>query len=143
MDQRRNYDHPDSETSCWYSWSACERAGDRMPMYDFSLHAQHADAADRAIIRWRASDFCGELRELMDVRILWTPTRTSVLFGGCGDMNERGRSLDSVVQYMGTVRPMHMEFVEPSKRYADIVPRRRQPGGDGDVSRVDAAEDHA
>ncbi|MCB0050694.1 MAG: uridine kinase, partial [Caldilinea sp.] len=35
---------------------------------------------------------------------------------------ERGRSLDSVVkQYLGTVRPMHMEFVEPSKRYADII----------------------
>ena len=58
------------------------------------------------------------------------------------DMNERGRSLDSVVQqYMGTVRPMHMEFVEPSKRYADIIVPR---GGDNRVamemivSRVDA-----
>lgn len=41
-------------------------------------------------------------------------------------MNERGRSLDSVVQqYLGTVRPMHLKFVEPSKRYADII----IPGG--------------
>lgn len=38
------------------------------------------------------------------------------------DMNERGRTLDSVIdQYQKTVRPMHMEFVEPSKRFADII----------------------
>jgi uridine kinase len=38
------------------------------------------------------------------------------------DMEERGRSLDSVItQYMETVRPMHLKFVEPSKRYADII----------------------
>jgi len=38
------------------------------------------------------------------------------------DVAERGRSLDSVLrQYMGTVRPMHLEFVEPSKRYADVI----------------------
>ncbi len=42
------------------------------------------------------------------------------------DMKERGRSLDSVVQqYLETVRPMHLKFVEPSKRYADII----IPGG--------------
>jgi uridine kinase len=38
------------------------------------------------------------------------------------DVSERGRSVDSVIaQYLGTVRPMHLEFVEPSKRYADII----------------------
>ena len=38
------------------------------------------------------------------------------------DVNERGRSLDSIItQYISTVRPMHLEFVEPSKRYADII----------------------
>jgi uridine kinase len=38
------------------------------------------------------------------------------------DMKERGRSLDSIIdQYLGTVRPMHMKFVEPSKRYADVI----------------------
>jgi len=38
------------------------------------------------------------------------------------DVSERGRSVDSVIaQYVGTVRPMHLEFVEPSKRYADII----------------------
>lgn len=48
------------------------------------------------------------------------------------DMVERGRSLDSVVQqYMGTVRPMHLEFVESSKRYADIIIPR---GGDNRVA---------
>ena len=38
------------------------------------------------------------------------------------DVKERGRTLDSVIeQYLGTVKPMHLEFVEPSKRYADII----------------------
>jgi len=68
-----------------------------------------------------------KLRDLMDIKI-FVDTDSDVRFIRRleRDMNERGRSLDSVVQqYFDTVRPMHLKFVEPSKRYADII----IPGG--------------
>ena len=64
-----------------------------------------------------------ELRELFDVKI-FVDADSDIRFIRrlMRDMKDRGRSLDSVVeQYMTTVRPMHMEFVEPSKRYADVI----------------------
>ena len=74
-----------------------------------------------------------DLRELMDIRI-FVDTDADIRFIRRlrRDMVERGRSLDSVVQqYMATVRPMHLDFVEPSKRYADIIIPR---GGDNRVA---------
>ena len=74
-----------------------------------------------------------ELRDLMDMRI-FVDTDADIRFIRRlrRDIAERGRSLDSVVkQYLGTVRPMHMEFVEPSKRYADIIVPQ---GGDNRVA---------
>ena len=64
-----------------------------------------------------------ELRELFDVKI-FVDADSDIRFIRrlMRDMKDRGRSLDSVVeQYMTTVRPMHLEFVEPSKRYADVI----------------------
>jgi uridine kinase len=64
-----------------------------------------------------------ELRELMDIKI-YVETDADVRFIRRlqRDINERGRSLDSVIdQYLNTVRLMHLEFVEPSKRYADVI----------------------
>ncbi|MFW6068833.1 MAG: uridine kinase, partial [Chloroflexota bacterium] len=63
------------------------------------------------------------LRDLMDIKV-YVDTDPDVRFIRrlARDMNERGRTLDSIVkQYLDTVRPMHLEFVEPSKRYADII----------------------
>ncbi len=74
-----------------------------------------------------------ELRDLMDMRV-FVDTDADIRFIRRlrRDIAERGRTLDSVVkQYMGTVRPMHMEFVEPSKRYADIIVPQ---GGDNRVA---------
>ena len=68
-----------------------------------------------------------KLRDLMDIKI-FVDTDADVRFIRRlqRDMKERGRSLDSVVQqYLDTVRPMHLKFVEPSKRYADVI----IPGG--------------
>lgn len=153
MDQRvrTNYDHPDSlETELLVQHLLSLRGGQAidMPMYDFSLHTrstqtQHVEPAPIILIEGILIFVEKELRELMDVRI-FVDTDADIRFIRRlrRDMNERGRSLDSVVQqYMGTVRPMHMEFVEPSKRYADIIVPR---GGDNRVamemivSRVDA-----
>jgi uridine kinase len=67
-----------------------------------------------------------KLREMMDIRIFMETALDICLIRRMKrDMNERGRSLDSVIlQYEQTVRPMYLQFIEPSKRYADlIVPR--------------------
>jgi uridine kinase len=64
-----------------------------------------------------------KLRKLMDIKV-YVDTDSDVRFIRRleRDMNERGRALDSVVrQYLSTVRPMHLKFVEPSKQYADII----------------------
>ena len=63
------------------------------------------------------------LREMMDVKIyVDTPADIRFIRRLERDINERGRSLRSVIdQYQRTVRPMHLEFVEPSKRYADVI----------------------
>jgi len=63
------------------------------------------------------------LRELMDIRVFVdTDSDLRILRRIHRDLNERGRSLESVVQqYLGSVRPMHLEFVEPSKRYAHLI----------------------
>ena len=64
-----------------------------------------------------------KLRSLMDVKIFVdTDADVRILRRVVRDVKKRGRSLDSVVkQYLTTVKPMHEQFVEPSKRYADII----------------------
>ena len=64
-----------------------------------------------------------ELRELMDLKIyVDTDPDLRILRRLERDLKERGRSFDSVInQYLNTVRPMHLEFVEPNKRYADVI----------------------
>jgi uridine kinase len=63
------------------------------------------------------------LRRLMDIRLfIDTDADVRILRRLRRDLKERGRSFDSVEgQYLGSVRPMHLEFVEPSKRYADLI----------------------
>ena len=63
------------------------------------------------------------LRELMDIKVFVdTDADLRILRRIKRDLAERGRDLESVVeQYLKTVRPMHLEFVEPSKRYADLI----------------------
>ncbi len=64
-----------------------------------------------------------EIRNLLDVKI-FVDTDADIRFIRRlkRDIHERGRTVDSVIdQYLNTVRPMHLEFVEPSKRYADVI----------------------
>jgi uridine kinase len=136
-----NYDHPDSlETSLMVEHLLVLKAGlsIEMPRYDFTLHTrstevQPLDSAPIILVEGILIFVEKDLRELMDIRI-FVDTDADIRFIRRlrRDMVERGRSLDSVVQqYMGTVRPMHLEFVEPSKRYADIIIPR---GGDNRVA---------
>ncbi len=126
-----NYDHPDSlQTSLLVAHLLMLRAGQTVnaPLYDFSTHArrsetQRIEPARIVLVEGILIFVERELRELLDMRI-YVDADADIRFIRRirRDMQERGRSLDSIVQqYMATVRPMHLEFVEPSKRYAHVI----------------------
>ena len=126
-----NYDHPDSLDTALLvahihqllNWNAVD-----IPVYDFAAHSrrsvtQQVEPARVVLIEGILVFAEKELRQLMDMRI-YVDTDADIRFIRrlSRDVKDRGRSLDSVVrQYLSTVRPMHLEFVEPSKRYADVI----------------------
>ena len=126
-----NYDHPDSlETDLLVRHVNELRAGRSIeaPVYDFARHARKEEtetvAAGRAIIIEGILIYTDpDLRKLMDVKVFVdTDDDTRFIRRLQRDITERGRTVQSVIeQYLGTVKPMHLEFVEPSKRYADII----------------------
>lgn len=138
---RTNYDHPDSlESSLLVQHVIALKTGRaiEMPLYDFSQHTrstrtQQVMPAPIILIEGILIFTEKDLRDLMDIRI-FVDADADVRFIRRlrRDISERGRTLDSVVkQYMATVRPMHLEFVEPSKRYADVIVPQ---GGDNRVA---------
>jgi uridine kinase len=99
-----------------------------MPAYDFARHARQSVTVPalprKAIIVEGILIFADRsLRELMDVKVFVdADDDTRFIRRLQRDIAERGRTVSSVIeQYLGTVKPMHLEFVEPSKRYADII----------------------
>jgi uridine kinase len=126
-----NYDHPDSlEMDLMVAHVNALRAGRNVdvPVYDFSLHARVPET--ETVVPGRAIIVEGiliytdaALRSLMDVKVFVdTDDDTRFIRRLQRDIAERGRTVQSVIdQYLGTVKPMHLEFVEPSKRYADII----------------------
>jgi uridine kinase len=84
---------------------------------------RHLEPKDIIIIEGILIFASAELRELMDIKIfIDTDADERLLRRLRRDIVERGRSIDSVMnQYVSTVKPMHLEFVEPSKRYADVI----------------------
>jgi uridine kinase len=128
---RLNYDHPDSLESDLLYEHVCQLIDGcpvAVPVYDFTEHRRTAATTEVApapiiLIDGILIFTHAGLRDLMDIKI-YVDTDADVRFirRMQRDMEERGRSLDSIVaQYMNTVRLMHMEFVEPSKRYADVI----------------------
>jgi len=126
-----NYDHPDSlETDLLVRHVNELRAGRSIeaPVYDFARHARKEEtetvAAGRAIIIEGILIYTDpDLRKLMDVKVFVdTDGDTRFIRRLERDVAERGRTVSSVIdQYLSTVKPMHLEFVEPSKRYADVI----------------------
>ena len=126
-----NYDHPDSlETDLMVRHVTELRSGRTIdaPMYDFARHARkdqtESIAPGRAIIVEGILIYTdAELRKLMDIKVFVdTDDDTRFIRRLQRDIKERGRTVQSVIdQYLSTVKPMHLEFVEPSKRYADII----------------------
>lgn len=126
-----NFDHPDSlDTDLLIQHIRQLKAGQliELPVYDFTIHSRTADTRriePRQVIIVEGILIFAELplRELFDVKI-YVDTDADLRFIRRlqRDVAERGRTPDSVVhQYLSTVRPMHLEFVEPSKRYADVI----------------------
>jgi len=126
-----NFDHPNSlETDLLIQHIASLRDGKpvEVPIYDFSTHSrtgQTFTVQPRRVILVEGILIFTEatLREMFDVKI-FVDTDSDIRFIRRleRDITERNRTTESVIkQYQSTVRPMHMEFVEPSKRYADII----------------------
>ena len=128
---RLNFDHPDAlETPLLVEHVKLLRAGQsvQIPMYDFRTHTRLVETRlvnPEPVILVEGILIFAEpaLRDLFDVKI-FVDADADIRFMRRleRDLKERGRSLDSVIeQYMTTVRPMHLEFVEPSKRYAHVI----------------------
>jgi uridine kinase len=126
-----NYDHPESlETSLLVEHLVALRQGRPVdvPVYDFTTYTrapvwEHVQPARVILVEGILIFAEKALRELMDMR-LFVDADADLRFIRRlqRDLDERGRSLASVVnQYLSTVRPMHLDFVEPSKRYADVI----------------------
>jgi uridine kinase len=129
---RINFDHPDSlETELLARHLDVLMKGSSVdvPVYDFTTHARKADSTHRVeprkvvIVEGILVLAEPELRKRIDIKLFVdTPADIRFVRRLMRDIRTRGRSLESVVeQYMTTVRPMHDEFVEPSKRYADLI----------------------
>ena len=126
-----NYDHPDAlETDLMVEHLNALRRGEpvEVPVYDFARFTRLAETTTvpprRAIIVEGILIFTdAALRRLMDVKVFVdTDDDTRFIRRLQRDLSERGRTVSSVIeQYLGTVKPMHLEFVEPSKRYADVI----------------------
>ena len=126
-----NYDHPDAFDNELFIRAIRDlKAGKDVvcPVYDYSIH----DRSDKTIVVKSAKVVIvegiliyasKELRDLMDIKLFVdTDADVRILRRIKRDVRDRGRSLESVIdQYLTTVKPMHEQFVEPSKRYADLI----------------------
>ncbi len=128
---RHNFDHPAAlETTLMVEHLQLLRAGQPapLPVYDFSRHVRRDEIEwmePRPVILVEGILVLAEpeLRRLMDIRI-FVDTDPDIRFIRrlLRDMRERSRTVEGVIeQYTTTVRPMHLEFVEPSKRWAHII----------------------
>jgi uridine kinase len=131
LGQQLNFDHPDSlETGILIQHlkDFNKLQPIQLPVYDFKTHSRtnrtiSIKPQPVIIVEGILILAISELRQLFDVKI-YVDTDPDIRFIRRlqRDISERGRTTESVIrQYLTTVRPMHLEFVEPSKRYADVI----------------------
>lgn len=128
---KTNYDHPDAfDTDLLVEHLQALINGEAIdrPSYDFTIHTRaqettHIEPREIIIVDGILILNDERLRELLDIKVyVDTDADIRILRRLVRDMNERGRTIDSVInQYLNVVRPMHLQFTEPSKRYADII----------------------
>lgn len=126
-----NYDHPDSYDSSLIVKHINDLKNGisiEKPCYDFVTHNRSKETvlvkpANVIIIEGIMIFAIPELKDMFDIKIFVdTPDDIRLIRRMSRDIKERGRTIDSIVnQYLTTVRPMHLSFVEPSKKYADII----------------------
>ena len=126
-----NFDHPDSletELLARHLDVLSKGASVEVPIYDFTTHSRKQETVrveprKVIIVEGILVLFEAELRKRIDIKLFVdTPSDLRFMRRLVRDIKSRGRSMESVIeQYLTTVRPMHEEFVEPSKRYADLI----------------------
>jgi uridine kinase len=128
---KTNYDHPlafDNDLFIEHIKELLEYKPIEKPVYDYTIHTRSAETItvepkEVIILEGILVLEDERLRDLMDIKIFVdTDADLRILRRIQRDIKERGRTIDSVVdQYIGVVRPMHNQFCEPSKKYADII----------------------
>ena len=128
---KQNYDHPDAfDTELMIEDLKKLKAGETIycPVYDYSIHNRTDKTVEvrptKVVIVEGILIFQNkELRDLMDIKIfVETDADVRILRRALRDVEQRGRSLESVItQYLTTVKPMHEQFVEPTRKFADII----------------------
>lgn len=133
MAQRKqvNYDHPLAFDTDMLIKQLADLRNDKaieMPVYDYKQYTRsdktvHVEPQDIIILEGILILDDERLRNLMDIKVFVdTDSDIRIIRRIKRDMEERGRTLDSVIdQYLATVKPMYHQFVEPTKRYADII----------------------
>ena len=133
MDERvkTNYDHPmafDNDLLVEHLKSLINGEAIEKPSYDFTVHNRAketttVDPRDIILVEGILILEDERVRDLLDIKVyVDTDADIRILRRLVRDINERGRTVESVIdQYLTMVRPMHMQFTEPSKRYADII----------------------
>ncbi|MFO1443023.1 uridine kinase [Bacillus sp. Bva_UNVM-123] len=128
---KTNYDHPlafDTDLLIEHIEALLKYETIRKPVYDYALHTRsseviHVEPKDVIILEGILILEDKRLRDLMDIKLFVdTDADLRIIRRLIRDIKERGRSIDSVIdQYVNVVRPMHNQFIEPTKRYADII----------------------
>ncbi|MEK5232643.1 uridine kinase [Lysinibacillus sp. FSL K6-0232] len=136
-----NYDHPlafDNDLLIEHIKKLLARQPIDKPVYDYVQHTRaqdviHVDPVDVIILEGILVLEDAGLRDLMDIKLFVdTDADLRIIRRLMRDIKERGRTTDSVIeQYLTAVRPMHNLFIEPTKRYADII---IPEGGDNEVA---------
>ncbi|AKA70000.1 uridine kinase [Clostridium scatologenes] len=128
---KTNYDHPnafDTPLLIEHLKTLLKKQAIDKPVYDFESHNRKKETIrieprEIVIVEGILVLEDEEIRNLLDIKLyVDTDADVRIIRRILRDINERGRTVDSVInQYLNVVRPMHMQFIEPTKRYADII----------------------
>ncbi|WP_017728590.1 uridine kinase [Halalkalibacterium ligniniphilum] len=126
-----NYDHPfafDNDLLIEQLKALLDGKGIKKPVYDYKAHTRSTDVIsiepkDVIILEGILILEDERLRELMDIKLFVdTDADIRIIRRLVRDIRDRGRTIESVIdQYTEVVRPMHLQFIEPTKRYADVI----------------------
>jgi uridine kinase len=128
---KTNYDHPlafDNDLLIEHLHQLLDYKTIEKPVYDYKMHTRSSETIvvepkDVIILEGILILEDERLRDLMDIKLyVDTDADLRIIRRMLRDIKERGRSIDSVIdQYISVVRPMHNQFIEPTKRYADVI----------------------